>query len=48
MNKIRRIKKSRKRLDKAEKNLITQRFRRKQAENGNIWKALFGKPLTYG
>ena len=44
MSKKRRIKKSRKRLKKSTKKLAKATYRRKQAEKGNTWEALFGKP----
>lgn len=44
MNKIRRIKKSRRRLYKAERKKEIAVYRRKKAEEGFLWKSLFGKP----
>ncbi len=44
--KIVRVLNARKRLYKAGKNLELQRYRRQQAEKGNVLNALFGKPLT--
>ena len=46
--KINRIEVSRKRLNESERKLNIQRFRRQQAEKGNVIKALFGKPKSTG
>ena len=43
-SKKRRIKKSRKKSDKATKKLIIARYRRKKAEQGDVFGSLFGKP----
>lgn len=44
MSKKRRIKKSRKKLEKASNRLRKESYRRKRAENGSTFEALFGKP----
>ena len=44
MSKKRRIKKSRKKAEKAHKKLVKAKHRRIQAEKGNIWESLIGKP----
>ena len=44
MNKKRRIKKSRKKVEKAHKKLLKAKHRRKKAETGDIFGALFSKP----
>jgi len=42
--KQKRIKKSRKKAEKATKKLSKAHYRREQAEEGNLFKSLFGKP----
>jgi len=44
MSKKRRIKKSRKKVERASKKLMKAKYRRKKAEEGDVFGALFGKP----